>query len=523
MLRAACLSTRGVPAQVGRWRPSGVWRPPCCCLSTNPSALPNSGRGLVARVRDQYSALALGGAGPALTPAAVRSHLAHAVGAVVGIVFLLACLATGSQDYETSQALLRCTQGLRRTRRAAAALLADLTSEERHLAGKAGRRQVCHICRPRTRSGQGGEGESGRATVVLLAEEGETSEEWALVAQELVSAGITCVLAHKLPVEDTSARRSLYSKLADIEEVVIGCDIEGPVVLVCGGTGTWAPLCYAGMYPDTVMGVVTAQPALFTGDNRLLWQQAVRESSKHAHHPKLLEEHTRPMAIDDGRVGAFVDSPNFSVKSADRLATMMRKRPQTDKERGDALFQRMLSERPVLTAFELTCLRQLAPLARCPVVAVSATPASVPVGLSLVNLNAVCSWYLGNVNLTGRTISSQFWDTLEEGKEVEGLVQAASAVAPQRSVAPEFSRVLASLPDTFSSMLGFGSAGWWAEAVEASASAWPRGFSPVFVREEDTVVLALQAPKTVAQQVVRLLGTSTPHTAPPVGVGQAVA
>jgi hypothetical protein len=327
MLRAACLSTRGVPAQVGRWRPSGVWRPPCCCLSTNPSALPNSGRGLVARVRDQYSALALGGAGPALTPAAVRSHLAHAVGAVVGIVFLLACLATGSQDYETSQALLRCTQGLRRTRRAAAALLADLTSEERHLAGKAGRRQVCHICRPRTRSGQGGEGESGRATVVLLAEEGtclaeeggwetglpswlwpspqpasltsgqsvdahlplfppsplpprskslrswrpvcltqggcagwadwagwlalppmhapalfarapwtgETSEEWALVAQELVSAGITCVLAHKLPVEDTSARRSLYSKLADIEEVVIGCDIEGPVVLVCGG------------------------------------------------------------------------------------------------------------------------------------------------------------------------------------------------------------------------------------------------------------------------------------------------
>jgi hypothetical protein len=64
---------------------------------------------------------------------------------------------------------------------------------------------------------------------------GEASEEWGLVAQELVAAGLTCLVVHREPLETATNRRSLFSRLSDIEEVVIGCDVEGPVVLVCAG------------------------------------------------------------------------------------------------------------------------------------------------------------------------------------------------------------------------------------------------------------------------------------------------
>ncbi len=55
--------------------------------------------------------------------------------------------------------------------------------------------------------------------------------------------------------------------------------------------------------------------------------------------------------------------------------------------------------------------------------------------------------------------------------------------------------MLASLPDTLGNLLGFGTVGWWAEAVAGCRALWPSGFSAVFVPEEDTVVLPLQAPQ----------------------------
>lgn len=184
------LATAAVrPLQAGRGARGGVHvpalPPPLRWLSTQSALPPPTGRGLVARVRDHASALALGGPGPSLTPAAVRSRLGHALGAVVGVVFLLACLVTGSQDYETTQALLRCTQGLRRARKASAVALASLTSETRCLVGKGGRQLVCHMCRPGgpaahrplpapcDPAGTGaGQPAGQRPTVVLLAEEG---------------------------------------------------------------------------------------------------------------------------------------------------------------------------------------------------------------------------------------------------------------------------------------------------------------------------------------------------------------
>ena len=50
---------------------------------------------------------------------------------------------------------------------------------------------------------------------------------------------------------------------------------------MCGQENAWAPLCYAGLHSDSVVGLLVAQPILLRKDNRMLWVQGVAEASKH--------------------------------------------------------------------------------------------------------------------------------------------------------------------------------------------------------------------------------------------------
>jgi hypothetical protein len=101
------------------------------------------------------------------------------------------------------------------------------------------------------------------------------------VHKALVDQGLASVAFHRETHEPgRPGRRSMPSVLTDIEEVVLGCDVLGPVVVVASGTACLPALCYAGLHPDTVRGVVAVQPVVTNKDSRLLWLQGIQEASK---------------------------------------------------------------------------------------------------------------------------------------------------------------------------------------------------------------------------------------------------
>ncbi len=99
-----------------------------------------------------------------------RDRLKHVVVGGVGLVVLVLALATGSQDYQEAQSVLRSTQTVRRLRKAAAAAVQTTPLDRRALVNKTGSSIVCSIHEPT--QGAPATERAQRTTVLLIAEDG---------------------------------------------------------------------------------------------------------------------------------------------------------------------------------------------------------------------------------------------------------------------------------------------------------------------------------------------------------------